>query len=146
MEENMKTENLVEKSTREQLERHLNAGETLQEFARGGNKGVSEIALSLGCLLGILPGILLIIFSKIGNKEFLIGLTDQRIITQAEGSSDVTSLPLSELRGLKFRPGAYNGTLDIQHSDGRIESYYFTVAFWSRHAMEMAKLAPQKVA
>jgi len=88
------------------LAAQLQPGEQLQQFAFGVKQPNMGLIILLVCL-GILPGLIAV---AIMTKEYVIGLTDRRLIVLRVGGGvkvkEVTEYALGDLRGVKTSTGS----------------------------------------
>jgi len=133
----MARESKNERQARELITSHLAPGETLNHFTWGGTNSASAAWMLFGVI-----GVLL---ARRGQKSYFVGLTDQRmILLSAKGlkpNGEIYSIPLSDIKGLKYSRGLYSGALNIHLIADQLDVYVDSRPWYPR-AQQMAKLLP----
>lgn len=133
----MARENKMERQIRETLESHLESGETLEHFTWGRTKSSTAAFLLFGAIGAAI--------ARRNQEGFFIGLTDQRILLVAVKGKDPTgtvqSIPRTDIMGMEYKRGLYNGSLNIHLSADKI-ALNFDNRPWFPRAQQMAKLFP----
>ena len=133
----MARESKAERQARELITPYLAPGETLQHFTWGGTSSTSAAWL----LFGVIGALL----ARRGQKSYFVGLTDQRIILlSAKGlksTGEISSIPLGDIKGLKYSRGLYSGALNIHLVADQLDVFVDSRPWYPR-AQQMAKLLP----
>ena len=133
----MARESKSERQARELITSQLAPGETLRHFTWGGTSSTSAAWL----LFGVIGAIL----ARRGQKSYFVGLTDQRImLLSANGmkpTGEIHSIPLTDIKGLKYSRGLYSGALNIHLTADQFDVYVDSRPWYPR-AQQMAKLLP----
>lgn len=133
----MAQESKKERQARAVIEAHLKPGETLRHFTWGGTKSTSAAWFLFGAIGAAL--------TKRGQKTYFVGLTDHRLVlVEGKGQTttgEVQSIPLEEVKGLKYKRGLYSGSLNI-HLSADTMALHFDSRPWFPRAQQMAKMLP----
>ncbi len=133
----MARESKREQQAREIITAHLEPGETLNHFTWGGTNSTSAAWM----LFGVIGALI----ARSGQKSYFVGLTDRRImLLSAKGlkpTGEIHSIPLSDIKGLKYSRGLYSGALNIHLIADQLDVYVDSRPWYPR-AQQMAKLLP----
>ena len=133
----MARENKMERQVREHLTTHLEPNEALRHFTWGSRNSTSAIWLIFGVIGALI--------ARQTQSGFFLGLTDRRLIlVKVKGETptgQVHSIPLTDVKGMKYSRGLYSGALNIYLIADKLE-VHFDSRPWYPRAQEMAKLMP----
>jgi hypothetical protein len=133
----MARESKKEQQVREIITAHLQPGESLQNFTWG----VTSSSTAIWFLFGTLGALI----ARRNQQGYFVGITDRRVILAStkgmQPTGEVHSIPLEDIRGLKYTRGLYSGALNIHLTADKIE-IHFDSRPWYPRAQEIAKLRP----
>jgi len=133
----MAKESKAEREVREALTAHLEPGETLREFSRGGKQSTSAAWFFFGAIGAAI--------ARGSQPGYMIGLTDKRLILVdvkgAKPTGPIQCLPLSDIKSMKFKRGLYSGNLEIELAADKMK-LSFDSRPWFPRAINMAKMMP----